>query len=377
MDKISNEEVMKFFKNKGYKIIGEYKNANTYVEAIQEKTGYKVRVSYTNLKINKSPIIFGYGNPFCFYNMKLYINKTFPNIKIISNKTIKKKNNKLELFTFKCSCGTIFNRLWYDIYKHDNLSCNECAIKRRGNAKRTGKNKIYQLCKKLNYKILECPNNPKNNDNILVEDINGYKAYTTYSHMRQGKGLGIFYINSNKNYFIDNVNNYCEINGIQTEAIEISKKQRHTTPTIIFKCGECGETFETSYSAFKTGKFRCSKCSNSMSLFEYKTKEFLDSLNIKYIKEYSFYDCKDILPLPFDFYLTDLNKIIEIDGQQHFVEKAFFHNREIADFTKTLLHDNIKNEYCKNNNISIIRIPYYDFNKEEIYKEKILQFIKE
>ena len=159
--------------------------------------------------------------------------------------------------------------------------------------------------------------------------------------------------------------------------MEISKKQRHTTPTITFKCGECGEIFETSYSAFKAGKFRCSKCSNSISLFEYKTKEFLDSLNIKYIKEYSFYDCKDILPLPFDFYLTDLNKIIEIDGQQHFVEKAFFHNREVADFTKTLLHDNIKNEYCKKNNISIIRIPYYDFNKEEIYKEKILQFIKE
>ena len=31
----------------------------------------------------------------------------------------------------------------------------------------------------------------------------------------------------------------------------------------------------------------------------------------------------------------------------------------------TKRHDKIKNEYCKNNNIELIRIPYYE--KENIY----------
>ena len=34
--------------------------------------------------------------------------------------------------------------------------------------------------------------------------------------------------------------------------------------------------------------------------------------------------------------------------------------------------DNIKTEYCKNNNIKLLRIPYYDFNNIEKILEKIL-----
>lgn len=34
--------------------------------------------------------------------------------------------------------------------------------------------------------------------------------------------------------------------------------------------------------------------------------------------------------------------------------------------------DNIKTEYCKDNNITLIRIPYWDFNNiENILKEKV------
>lgn len=56
----------------------------------------------------------------------------------------------------------------------------------------------------------------------------------------------------------------------------------------------------------------------------------------------------------FDFYV-DNKYIIEFDGKQHF---------EINDFFEQTLqqikeHDNFKNEYCKNHNIPIIRIPYY------------------
>lgn len=36
------------------------------------------------------------------------------------------------------------------------------------------------------------------------------------------------------------------------------------------------------------------------------------------------------------------------------------------------IRDNIKTEYCKDNNITLIRIPYWDFNNiENILKEKV------
>ena len=34
---------------------------------------------------------------------------------------------------------------------------------------------------------------------------------------------------------------------------------------------------------------------------------------------------------------------------------------------KTQLHDKIKNEYCKNNNIPLIRIPYWERDDMEYY----------
>lgn len=35
-------------------------------------------------------------------------------------------------------------------------------------------------------------------------------------------------------------------------------------------------------------------------------------------------------------------------------------------FKKTVAHDNIKNDYCKNNDIKLLRIPYYANVEEEL-----------
>ena len=40
--------------------------------------------------------------------------------------------------------------------------------------------------------------------------------------------------------------------------------------------------------------------------------------NINYIREKRFKDCKNIKPLPFDFYLPEKNICIEYDGEHHF-----------------------------------------------------------
>lgn len=75
--------------------------------------------------------------------------------------------------------------------------------------------------------------------------------------------------------------------------------------------------------------------------------------------------------MPFDFYLTDLNTMIEFDGIQHFEEVEYFGGYE--KLLETRFNDEIKNQYCKNNDIKLIRIPYYNYDKIENILEKELK----
>ena len=65
--------------------------------------------------------------------------------------------------------------------------------------------------------------------------------------------------------------------------------------------------------------------------------------------------------LPFDFYIPELNVVIEYDGQHHFwpVFGTSEYSRNL-NYNKTITNDNLKNDYVKNNpnGIRLIRIPY-------------------
>jgi len=101
----------------------------------------------------------------------------------------------------------------------------------------------------------------------------------------------------------------------------------------------------------------CPICNESKG--ERKVSLILKNKNILYIREMKFDDCKDKQHLPFDFYLPNLNMCLEFDGRQHY--KEIFGKSKL---TYTQKHDKIKDEYCKNNNIRLLRIKY-DENVEE------------
>ena len=75
--------------------------------------------------------------------------------------------------------------------------------------------------------------------------------------------------------------------------------------------------------------------------------------------------------LPFDFYIPDLNITIEYDGRQHYEIIDYFGG--LDGFIDTKIRDTIKTIYCKENNIKLIRIPYWDFDKIEKILEKELK----
>ena len=78
--------------------------------------------------------------------------------------------------------------------------------------------------------------------------------------------------------------------------------------------------------------------------------------------EVRFESCKHKVPLPFDFYLSELQILIEFDGEQHFKIVEYWGGQEGLE--ERQLRDQIKNEWAKINNIKLHRIRY-DENIEE------------
>lgn len=93
--------------------------------------------------------------------------------------------------------------------------------------------------------------------------------------------------------------------------------------------------------------------------------EYLNRYNIKYESEKYFSGCinpKTNGRLRFDFYLLDYNLCIEFDGRQHFEDCKWAWTKEVK-AEEIRYRDNIKNKFCKNNNIHLLRIPYTDYGK--------------
>jgi hypothetical protein len=123
----------------------------------------------------------------------------------------------------------------------------------------------------------------------------------------------------------------------------------------------------------------CPSCNESKG--ERKIVKFLQKNKIKYSRQKTFDLCineETRKNLFFDFYIQDKNLLIEYDGEYHFLENfnkfRFSTNEKIKDkIEKTIYRDTIKNNFCKENNIKLLRISYKEFlDIEKILSEKIL-----
>ena len=93
------------------------------------------------------------------------------------------------------------------------------------------------------------------------------------------------------------------------------------------------------------------------------------SKSIKYIKEYSPDDLKRKGSLRFDFAILDEKHFvvyfIEYDGELHYgYSNSGWDNAER--FQRTVESDNLKNIYCQQHHIPLIRIPYTRYDKLDI-----------
>jgi hypothetical protein len=117
-------------------------------------------------------------------------------------------------------------------------------------------------------------------------------------------------------------------------------------------CPEHGEFMQTPASHLSGSG--CPKCRESKG--EKKIREYLIKNKINFIPQKRFIDCKNILPLPFGFYLPDYNTCIEFNGRQHYLPVKVFGG--VVGFNKTITNDKIKTKYCVDNKIKLKIIKY-------------------
>ena len=113
---------------------------------------------------------------------------------------------------------------------------------------------------------------------------------------------------------------------------------------------------------------RCPLCNESIG--NNKIRMFLINNNIDFETEETFDDCEYIKQLRFDFYIQQYNLCIEFDGEQHFEKVNWTGKMTDEEMEENLklnqFRDQIKNDYCKNNNINLLRIKYTENIEEKL-----------
>ena len=140
----------------------------------------------------------------------------------------------------------------------------------------------------------------------------------------------------------------------------------------LHKC--CGHTFKMKPTRFIRGGIRCPYCYRSKG--EEAIREYLQYNKIDFKEQYRIKECKNIRPLPFDFALFEkdnLKCLIEYDGSQHYYKKFGSSDEE---FIRIKNNDRIKNEFCRDNNILLIRIKYVSNYNPNTFKDNVIKKLK-
>ena len=157
--------------------------------------------------------------------------------------------------------------------------------------------------------------------------------------------------------------------------LKVIQKSEKSGRRIYWDCEcECGNIITVKGDALRQNLQQSCGCIKS------KTENIIANLlkenNILFVSQYSFEELisESGTRYRFDFGIIKNNKLlylIEYDGEQHFpenIQKTGWNTKEHFDIVKK--RDNIKNEFCLNNNIPLIRIPYT--HKEKIKMEDLL-----
>ena len=144
--------------------------------------------------------------------------------------------------------------------------------------------------------------------------------------------------------------------------VVLEQTDKRINNNIVWKCKcDCGGYKEVYTSLLTQNKVK--SCGCLISYGEEKIKNILIKNNIPFEMQKTFDTC--IFPntkakAKFDFYVNQ-SYLIEFDGKQHYGIGGWG-----EDFTQIKARDEYKNQWCKKNNIPLIRIPYTEIDNIDL-----------
>ena len=259
----------------------------------------------------------------------------------------------------KCICGNELDVIYDNLIRRPNMTCNDCANKRRADSNRINVvgNKYGKLI------ILDViPNTHPTKVRCKCACGNEYIGTQTDIVSGHTQSCGCLQkeraSESNTKNWAGNVSKYGVTFLSQSHINEDGQWMWRC------KCGVCGSEFIALPAKINSGHTTSCGCTIKSSAERY-IKKLLEELHINFVEQYSFNDCKDTYPLKFDFAVFNSDKLlylIEYDGEQHFRPVEWFGG--IKNFNKQQKRDKIKDNYCAAHNIPLLRLPYTLSNEE-------------
>lgn len=140
-------------------------------------------------------------------------------------------------------------------------------------------------------------------------------------------------------------------------------------------CNRCGCDFWVTPNKLQQGQ-NCTCMAESHG--ENRIRTFLDSNNIMYESQKTFDDLvgmSGFRKLSYDFYLPNINTLIEYQGLQH--SKPYNFGADLSEedtqdrFEKQKVHDKLKKEYANKNGYNLVEIWHWDFKNIDSILSKV------
>lgn len=342
----------------------EYQNSKNII--VKDSYGYKYKLILSNMQNrNKLPHLFR-GNPFAVENIRTYLFINNTNLILLSDKYVNCKQKLEVLCTKHLDKGVQYKSL-DDIVSGS--YCKYCGIEKRGKIFRISDASIKKRCEELG--LIYVDRYVKNKGTWVKfkcpKHLSKGTQEAAWDHFRNCS-LGCVYCAGRYKTTEDFI---CEMHEIN-QNIEIIGTYSGSENPVKCKCKICGHEWSPIGRSLKCGQ-GCPACTSSKG--EIAIRQFLNNHDIKFVSEKTFDDCFYLEKLRFDFFLTNTNILIEYDGEQHFTPVDFA-NKGLEwankNFELNKIKDCIKDDYCENNNLKLIRIPYWEYNNiEEILTSEL------
>lgn len=286
----------------------------------------------------------------------------------------KEYKNCGEKLLFKCRCGSEFQTSFNTFKFNNKRQCNQCGMQSFIN-KQTKTNEeftkeVYDVVGD-EYIFLEKYKGVQNKI-LCMHNKCSYQFYVRPNHFLRGSRCPKCYGHLGASPKTHGQFLY-ECYQLVGDEYRVLETYVNANTPILLRHNECGHEYYVTPDKFLSGR-RCPQCSKSKG--EQKIRTYLENIDIVFEQEYSFDDLVGVGGglLRFDFAVfnnSNLALLIEYDGEQHFKFKKGMMTRD--DYKTLQIHDELKNKYCKDNNITLLRIPYWEFdNIEEFLTDFLL-----